>query len=374
MKFTLSSTALSNRLSSLAKVIVNKNSLQILECFLFEIKNGELRITASDSENVMSTKMALETYEGEGSFCVSNRTIMDAVRELPEQPLTFYIDLSNYNIEVTYLNGHYSFTGQTSESFPTMNPMGDGVTELVLNYKQFNAAIARSIFAAGQDELRPAMSGVLFDLNADGLSVVSTDGQKLVRSRILNVNKEEPTSFILPKKPATLLKNMTCKEDTQVVVKFDSRNAEITWADNELMCRLIEGRYPNYQAVIPTDNPNQITIDRKVLIGALRRVLPFANEATQVVRFRTDIGMLELSSEDIDFATSAKETIACDYNGRPMSIGFKGHSFAEILNNIEGNEVVIELADPSRAGVVLPAEQPENEHILMLILPVLLNN
>ncbi|MDY6205876.1 MAG: DNA polymerase III subunit beta [Prevotella sp.] len=374
MRFTLSSTALSSRLSALARVISNKSSLAILECFLFEVKGGKLYITASDSENVMTTMMPLDETDGDGSFCASSRTILDSVRELPEQPLVFNVDLNNFTIEVIYQNGVYKFTSLNADEFPRISPMTTYSAELSIEPSQLNAAITRSVFATGQDELRPVMGGVLFDLNQDGLSIVATDGHKLVRNQLLAIKNDTPTSFILPKKPASLLKGILGKDGENVIIRFDSRNAEIKWADSTLSCRLIEGRYPNYNAVIPTNNPNQITVDRKALLSVLRRVLPFASESTQIIRFRTEMGKLELSSEDIDFSTSAKETLTCDYSGQPMSIGFKGQNFAEILNNLESNEVVIELADPSRAGVVVPAEQAENENVLMLIMPALLNN
>ncbi|MBR3122833.1 MAG: DNA polymerase III subunit beta, partial [Prevotella sp.] len=232
----------------------------------------------------------------------------------------------------------------------------------------------RSLFATAQDELRPVMNGIYFDLTPEALAVVASDGHKLVRNKNFNIKSETPASFILPKKPATLLKNMLGKEQGDVTIKFDERTAEISFADGVLTCRLIEGRYPNYNSVIPQQNPNQLTIDRRSLIGALKRVLPFASESSQLVRFHLDAGRLELSSEDIDFATSAKEVVNCEYAGQSMNIGFKGSSLSEILNNLQGDEVVIELADPSRAGIILPAVQPENEDVLMLIMPMLLND
>jgi DNA polymerase-3 subunit beta len=218
------------------------------------------------------------------------------------------------------------------------------------------------------------MNGIFFDLTSESLAVVASDGHKLVRNKNFAVKSDSPASFILPKKPATLLKNVLAKDGGDVVIKFNDRSAEITFAEGSLSCRLIDGRYPNYNSVIPQNNPNQLTIDRRSLMGALRRVLPFASESSQLIRFHLEAGKLELSSEDIDFATSAKEVITCEYNGQSMNIGFKGSSLTEILNNLEGDEVVIELADPSRAGIIVPAEQPENEDVLMLIMPMLLND
>ena len=374
MRFTLSSSALNARLQSLAKVINSKNALPILDSFLFDVRNGQLKLTASDSENVMTTVMTLDEHDGEGSFAVPNRTILDAVKELPEQPLTFDVDTSNLTIKVLYQNGMYSFTAQHADEYPRTQPMPDGATVVTIDSAVLNDNISRSLFATAQDELRPVMNGIYFDLTADSLAIVASDGHKLVRNKNFTIKSDTPAAFILPKKPATLLKNILSKDGGDVVIKFDERNAEIQYAGGILSCRLIEGRYPNYNSVIPQNNPNLLTIDRRTLLGALRRVLPFASESSQLVRFHLEAGKLELTSEDVDFATSAKENITCDYTGQTMSIGFKGSSLSEILTNLDSDEVTIQLADPSRAGIIVPTTQPENEDVLMLIMPMLLND
>ncbi|MBR1428308.1 MAG: DNA polymerase III subunit beta [Prevotella sp.] len=374
MRFTLSSTALNSRLSTLSKVINSKNALPILDCFLFEVTNNTMTITASDSENVMKTTINLDDCDGEGKFAVNNRTILDAVKELPEQPLTIDVDTASMAIKVIYQNGLYNFTGQNADDYPSVLPMTDNATSLVLPNNVLADNITRSIFATATEELRPVMNGIYFDLTNEALAIVASDGHKLVRNKNFTVKSDNPTSFILPKKPATLLKNVLGKDGSDVVLRFDDRNADVTFGDTILQCRLIEGRYPNYNSVIPMNNPNQLTIDRKVLIGALRRVLPFASESSQLVRLHLESGKIEISSEDIDFATSAKEEIACDYTGSTMNIGFKGSSLNEILNNLSSEEVVLELADPSRPCLIIPSEQPENEDVLMLIMPMLLND
>jgi DNA polymerase-3 subunit beta len=374
MKFTVSSTALSSRLQTLARVINSKNSLPILDSFLFEVNNQQLTITASDSENVMRSTLQLDEVDGEGNFAVPNRTLLDAMKELPEQPLTFEVNTENLTIKIIYQNGLYNFTAQNGDEYPRSQQIPDNATVISIDSTVLNDNLTRSLFATAQDELRPVMNGIYFDLTADGLAVVASDGHKLVRNKNFNIKSETPAAFILPKKPATLLKNVLGKEQEEVVIKFDDRTAEISFAEDVLTCRLIEGRYPNYNSVIPQGNPNQLTIDRRSLIGALKRVLPFASESSQLVRFHLDAGRLELSSEDIDFATSAKEVVNCEYAGQAMNIGFKGSSLSEILNNLQGDEVIIELADPSRAGIILPAVQPENEDVLMLIMPMLLND
>ena len=374
MRFTLSSTALSSRLQTLARVINSKNSLPILDSFLFEVRNQQLFITASDSENVMRSVLALDQVDGEGNFAVPNRTLLDAMKELPEQPLTFDIDLNTLTIKIIYQNGLYNFTAQSADEYPRVQPIPDGATVITIDSQTLADNISRSIFATAQDELRPVMNGIYFDLTPNSLNVVASDGHKLVRNKNFTIKSENPAAFILPKKPATLLKNVLGKDGSDVVIKFDDRSAEISFADGVLFCRLIEGRYPNYNSVIPQNNPNQLNIDRRSLIGALKRVLPFASESSQLIRFHLEAGKLELSSEDIDFATSAKEVVTCEYAGQSMNIGFKGSSLSEILNNLQGDEVQIELADPSRAGIIVPAQQPENEDVLMLIMPMLLND
>lgn len=374
MRFTLSSTALNGRLQTLARVINSKNSLPILDSFLFEVRNQQLNITASDSENVMRSTLALDAADSEGSFAVPNRTLLDAMKELPEQPLTFEIDTVALTVKIIYQNGLYNFTAQNADEYPRTQPIPDGATVITMESQVLADNISRSIFATAQDELRPVMNGIYFDLTPECLNVVASDGHKLVRNKNFAIKSENPAAFILPKKPATLLKNVLGKDGGDVVIKFDDRSAEINFADGTLTCRLIEGRYPNYNSVIPQNNPNQLTIDRRSLIGALKRVLPFASESSQLIRFHLDAGKLELSSEDIDFATSAKEVITCEYAGQTMSIGFKGSSLSEILNNLQGDEVQVELADPSRAGIIVPVSQPENQDVLMLIMPMLLND
>lgn len=374
MRFSISSSALSSRLTTLAKVVNSKNSLPILDSFLFEVHNGELTITASDSENVMRTTLALDSCDGEGNFAVNNHTILDAVKELAEQPLAIDINYDEWKMYVTYQNGSYNFPVQNADEFPRAQAVSEGATTIVTNASILNDNITRSIFATAQDELRPVMNGIYFDLTADSLAIVASDGHKLGRNRNYSIKNDNAASFILPKKPANLLRTVLAKDENEVVVKFDERSAEISFADGVLTCRLIEGRYPNYNSVIPQDNPNKLTVDRKGLVGALRRVLPFASDSSQLIRFHVENGSLEVSAEDIDFSTSAKESVACDYDGQSMSIGFKGSSMVEILNNLESERVIVELADPSRAGVVVPEEQPENEEVLMLIMPMLLND
>ena len=375
MRFTVSSSALSSKLNMLAKVIGSKNSLPILDCFLFQVANGEMSITASDSDNVIKSTLALTDHDGEGEFCVPNRVILDALKELPEQPLHFDVDAAGeaVAIKIVYQNGLYNFTGQSAEEYPRTQSMNDACTTVSLPTEMLINNISRSIFATASDELRPVMNGIYFDLTADALAIVASDGHKLVRSKNFTIKSESPSAFNLPKKPASLLKNILSKDGDDAIIKFDDRSAEIQFTDGVMRCRLIDGRYPNYNSVIP-NNPNEVTVDRRGLQSALRRVLPFASESSQLIRFHIESGRFEVSSEDIDFSTSAKEQLSCEYNGSPISIGFKGSSLMEILSNLTSDNIIIQLADPSRAGIIVPAEQPENEDILMLIMPMLLND
>ena len=375
MRFTVSSSALSSKLNMLAKVIGSKNSLPILDCFLFQVANGEMSITASDSDNVIKSTLALTDHDGEGEFCVPNRVILDALKELPEQPLHFDVDADGeaVAIKIVYQNGLYNFTGQSAEEYPRTQSMNDACTTVSLPTEMLINNISRSLFATANDELRPVMNGIYFDLTADALAIVASDGHKLVRSKNFTIKSESPSAFNLPKKPASLLKNILSKDGDDAIIKFDDRSAEIQFTDGVMRCRLIDGRYPNYNSVIP-NNPNEVTVDRRGLQSALRRVLPFASESSQLIRFHIESGRFEVSSEDIDFSTSAKEQLSCEYNGSPISIGFKGSSLMEILSNLTSDNIIIQLADPSRAGIIVPAEQPENEDILMLIMPMLLND
>ena len=301
--------------------------------------------------------------------------MLNAVKELAEQPLIFEVNENDNSIKVIYQNGSYSIMGQSADDYPSMPQMPEGYTETQLPTSSLANNIQRTLFATASDELRMVMNGIYFDLKEDSMNLVASDGHKMVRNMLLACKTDVPASFILPKKPAGLLRNVLSTDDeSTVTIKFNNNAAEIVFTNGILSCRLIEGRYPNYASVIPTDNPNIVTIDRKSMLSALRRVQQFASESTQLVKLRLEMNNLQLTSEDIDFATSAQENVICEYGGVPMSIGFKGSVLVDILNNLSSEEVIIELADPSRAGVIRPAEQPENEDILMLIMPMLLND
>lgn len=374
MRFTLSCTALNSRLQTLAKVIDSKNSLSILESFLFQVHDGQIVITASSKENMMRTTLALDECNADGDFAIPSHTILDAVKELPEQPLTFDIDLDTYEVNVAYQNGQYQFTAQDAVEYPQREMIEGEASSFGINSRVLCDNIGRTLFAIDNNEIRPVMNGVYFDLTPESLAFVASDGHKLVRCRCYDIKSETPASFILPRKPATLLRNVLDKSDDEVQVRFNGNTAEFHFKKGFLACSLIEGTFPNYNAAIPTGNPNELIIDRKALLSAIGRVLPFASMSSQLIRFSLDNGNLELSSEDLDFARRAKENIICQYNGPAIQIGFRGDFFKEILNNITSDDVKIMLGDPSRAGIVLPTVQPENQDVLMLVMPLLLND
>lgn len=374
MRFTVSSTALSSKLNALAKVINSKNSLPILADFLFDIQDNVLYLTASDSENVINTQMELTESDANGRFAINNHDLLEAIKGFSEQPITFDVNLQDNIAKISYQNGLFSLPVENADEYPQSQPITEGINTIVMPSNVLADNINRSLFATAQDELRPVMNGIYFDFTPEHLAVVASDGHKLVRNKVFTVQSEQPASFILPKKPAGLLKNLLQKDGGDVEIKFNERNAEINYGDGRLSCRLIEGRYPNYNSVIPQNNTNTLTVDRLALLAALRRVQPFANDSSNLIRFHVEGSTLQLDAEDFDFSKTATERMICDYNGQPMSIGFKGSAFIEILTNFDCEEVIIQLADPSRAGLVIPSEQPEGQDVLMLMMPMLLND
>ena len=374
MRFTVSSTALSSKLVALSKVINSKNAMPILGDFVFDISGQTLQLTASDSENTMQTTVELIESEGEGRFAIGNHNLLEAVKGFSEQPITLDIDMQTNIAKINYQNGLFSLPIESADEFPVAQAVSEGASTIVISNLLLSENINRSIFATAQDELRPVMNGIYFDLTPDCLAIVASDGHKLVRNKIYSIKSDLPAAFILPKKPASLLKNLLGKDGGDVIIRFDDRNAEINYGDGIIQCRLIEGRYPNYNSVIPQNNTNELRVDRNALLAALRRVQPFANESSNLIRFHVEGSVLQLDAEDYDFSKTATERMTCDYNGQPMSIGFKGSSFIEVLNNFDCAEVLVQLADPSRAGLVLPSEQPENQDVLMLMMPMLIND
>ena len=374
MRFNVSSTSLSNRLQTISRVQSSKNALPILDCILFELSGSMLKMTASDSETTMVTTLEVMDADGEGKFAIGAKQLISSVKEISEQPITFNVDPNTFAIEINYQNGKYNLIGQNGYEFPEPTGMSDVSRHIAIDAQVMLNGITRCLFAAADDELRPQMNGVYFDMTTENITFVASDGHKLVRNRVLSVHADELSAFILPKKPALLLKTVLPKAEGDVVVRFDDRNAELQMTDYVISCRLIEGRYPNYNSVIPTDNPFRVTADRMAFISALRRVSVFASQSSALIKIHVDRGTLTVSAQDLDFSTSAEEHIMCEYDGMAMSIGFNGPFLLDVLNSITCNDVVLELADPSRAGVITPAEQEENEDLIMLLMPMMLKD
>ncbi|MDR1499653.1 MAG: DNA polymerase III subunit beta [Tannerellaceae bacterium] len=374
MKFDVSSTALLSRLQSISKVIASKNTLPILDCVLFELQENRLVITASDVDTRMVTSVDVLNAEGLGVFAITAKILLDPLKELPEQPLSFEINDENLEILIHFENGRYNFIGQRGDTYPQQKPLSGVNTAILIGAQKLLSGVSRSLFAAADDELRPVMNGVYFDIQRENLTIVASDGHKLARIRNLSIHSQEIASFILPKKPANLLKNVLAKETGEVKIEFDDNNAYISGPNFDMICRLIEGRYPNYNNVIPQGNPYKVTIDRISLLNALKRVSVFSNASSSLVKLHVTEGLLIISAQDIDFSTSAEEKIVCDFSGEDLKIGFKATFLIEILGNIASEHIVLELADPSRAGLIIPAENEKDEDLLMLLMPMMLND
>jgi len=374
MKFIVSSVSLSSHLQVVSRVLASKNTIPILDCFLFELQGNSLKITAADSETRVITSVGVSEVEGEGVFAIPAKNLLDSLKELPDQPITFDINDEDLNMFIYYENGKYNFIGLNGDEYPQAKPLKDGAAKIEISADNLLTGISRTLFATAEDELRPVMNGILFDISETEITFVASDGHKLVRFKNYAAKGNEKAAFILPKKPANLLKAVLPRETGGVTISFDDNNAYITMENMVVISRLIEGRYPNYNAVIPQDNPFVITIDRLLLLNALKRVVVFANPGSSLIKLQLSPNSIFISAQDIDYSTSADETVACVYDGEEISIGFKGTFLIEILSNIPSTEVVLQLADPSRAGLMLPAENEADEDLLMLLMPMMLND
>lgn len=375
MRFTISSTSLLAHLQSISRVIASKNAISILDNFLFELNDGKLNITASDSETTMKTFVEVNDFDTNGAFAISSKSILDVLREIPEQPINIEVNTENFEIKIEYLNGKLNLIGQNPMEYPKTPEIvkNDDTVEVSIPSSILLNGITKTIFATDNNEYRPTMNGIYFDFTKDDLTVVASNGHILVRSKTTKVKSDGKSAFILPKKPAVLLKNILPKEEDDVTVLFNSRNAVFTMSEYTLICRLTEGRFPNYNAVIPTNAPNKITIDRNTLFGALRRVSICSLQSGGLIRFTIgEKDSIKVSGQEIDFSSSAEEKVPCTYEGVPMEIGFNSSFLIEMLANISAEEVSIELIDQSRAGVITPTVQEENEDLLMLLTPMML--
>ena len=374
MKFIVSSLKLLKAVQSLSGVINSNNTLPILDDFLFNISDNELRITASDLETTMIVTIQPDLVEGAGEVTIPARLLIDILKNFPDIPVSFNIDEKTLAIEITTGEGRYKMVGHKSDEFPQIPVLEDQMS-LEIPADVLVCGFEKTVFATGNDEIRPVMTGVFMEMTANGLNFVATDAHKLVRYRRLDVKSEVAASFILPKKPINQLKNaLSGKADETVVVEFNKTNASFTMSGFKLVCRLIDGKYPNYEAVIPKANPNKLTIDRQLLLSAIRRVAIFSSKATHQIRFKIAGQELTLTAEDLDYYNEAKERLSCNYEGEDMEIGFNSRFFQEMLGNLNQPEILLEMSAPNRAGLITPVDnQNADEDILMLLMPVMLN-
>jgi DNA polymerase-3 subunit beta len=375
MKFVVSSTELLSHLQAISRVISSKNTLPILDNFLFNLSGNDLEITASDLESTLITRMKLENADGEGIIALPARILLDTLKEFSVQPLAFDIDLDTLAVVISSENGKFNVVGQNGIDFPALPSIKkEKKFSFTINADVMLSGINKTLFATADDELRPVMGGIFVETSTDNITFVASDAHKLVRYQRADAKADDIASFILPKKPASLLRNILPKEEGSVSVEFDDKNAFFNLNDYKVVCRLVEGNYPNYNSVIPKNNPRKITIDRVEFYNTLKRVSVFSNQASNLVKLQLKGNQMVVSAQDIDFSISAYERIKCQYEGDEIEIGFKSIFLLEILANIGSQDVVIELADPTRAGLFLPAEsENESEDLLMLLMPMMIN-
>ena len=375
MKFVVSTTDLLTHLSAISRVISSKNTMPILDNFLFQLTETGLTITASDIESTLITTMELDNTDGLGDIAIPARLLIDTLREFPEQPLTFQINPDTFGIEIFSENGKYSIVGQSGEDFPEFPKVDDeDAISVTSGPKVLLKGIEKTLFASADDELRPVMNGIFIELSPEHFGFVSSDAHKLVRYRRSDANSETEASFILPKKPAGLLRNLLPKEDNDVKLEFNNKNAIFTLTNYKLICRLVEGNYPSYNSVIPKNNPNKMVIDRLAFYNTVKRVSVFSNQASNLIKLNVNDNLLVISAQDIDFSISAVERLSCEYEGEEIEIGFKSTFLLEILSNISAGDIQLEMSDPSRAGLILPVETEEDsEDVLMLLMPMMIN-
>ena len=374
MKFIVSSLKLLKSLQALSGVIGSKNTLPILDDFLFHLEENQLKITSSDLDVTMTVCIVPDMVEGTGEVTIPARLLLEIMKNFPDVPITVSVDNNTLAVELIAGEGRYKLAGHKSDEFPQLPVMADtSVWEIPADV--LARGFEKTVFATGMDEIRPIMSGVLMEMTENYLTFVATDAHKLVRYRRMDVKSDVVASFIMPKKPINQLKSiLATMADEPVRIEFNKTNASYVFGDYVLICRLLEGRYPNYEAVIPKSNPNQLTIDRQTFLSAIRRVAVFSSKATHQVRFRITGQEIMLTAEDVDFYNEAKERLACSYTGDDMEIGFNSRFFQEMLGNFDSNEVKLEMSAPNRAGILTPVDNAnEAEDLLMLLMPVMLN-
>lgn len=372
MKFIVSSSYLLKQLSAINGVITTNPVVPILENFLFEINDGTLSVTASDLQTSMMTELEVEAKE-DGSIAIPAKILLETLRNLPEQPVTFSIDDSTYSIEINSDNGRYKLAGENATDFPKVPAVSDGYS-VNLSSDVLARALNNTIFATSNDELRPAMTGVFVKLDETNTTFVATDSHRLIRYRRVDVASDMGHSMIIPRKALNLLKTTLPQENTSVSIEFNASNAFFDFNNVKMICRLIDERYPDYENVIPVDNNNVMSIAKGELLGSLKRIAIYANKTTYQVRLKLIGSELQISAEDLDFSNEANERLSCEHDGEDIEIGFNAKFLIEMLGNIEADKISLRLSAPNRAGILLPDDKDENEDILMLVMPVMLNN
>ncbi len=372
MKFIVSSSALLKPIEQIAGVINPKSVLPILDYFLFDLKKGRLTISATDLETSMTTVINVES-NADGKIAVPSKIILETLKALPEQPLTFNADTETLNIEIVTDSGRYKLSGQKPDDFPKM-PKIESAATISVKAASLGNAITKTIFATGTDEMRQALTGVLFELKKDGINFVATDANRLVRFKNNAVKPAEEINFVIPKKALNLLKSsLPNTEDAIAKIDYNKSNAFFSFGDVNLICRLIDEKFPDYKAVIPTENPNKLLINRLEFLGSIRRISIFSNKSTHQVRLKMAGSSLTVSAEDLDFSNEAKEELGCTYDGVDMEIGFNARFLSDMLSALQSDDVVLNMSTPNRAGVLVPSSQNEGEEITMLVMPLMLN-
>lgn len=375
MKFVVSSAALSARLSTLGRVIVQKNTIPILDCFCVEIVGDKMVITASDNDTTIVTRLELNEADADVRFAVNAKTLQDAIKEIPEQPLSFYLNTETLELTVEYQNGQYKLMAQSAEQYPVPVFQEPDCIEVTVATPLLAAGLQRASVAAANDVLRPQLNCICFDIREHSLSMVASNGNHLAMTRVALPEMENEGVFLLNTRPASILRSILAKDSEESVkAVLGHRGARFETNDYSMTCRLVEGNYPNYRSVIPQNNTNVVTINRPALISVLRRVMVFANPSSVLIKFRLEANEMMVSSQDLDFGKSADENLLCEYNGNPMRIAFKGSTLLDLIQNIEGDEIKILLADPGRAGLIVPVEQKEEEEVVMLLMPSVYND
>ncbi|MEM9897112.1 MAG: DNA polymerase III subunit beta [Bacteroidota bacterium] len=372
MKFIVSSSYLLKQISAINGVITTNPVVPILENFLFEIADGTLTVTASDLQTSMITELEVEAKE-DGSIAVPARILLETLRNLPEQPVTFSIDNNTYSIEINSDNGRYKLAGENAADFPKIPTISDGYS-VNLSSDILARAVNNTIFATSNDELRPAMTGVFVKLDETNTTFVATDSHRLIRYRRVDVASDMGHSMIIPRKALTLLKATLPSDVTNVNLEFNASNAFFNFNQVKMICRLIDERFPDYENVIPLDNNNNVIVKKGEILGSLKRIAIYANKTTHQVRFKVTGSELMISAEDLDFSNEANERLACEHDGEDMEIGFNAKFLVEMLSNIDSDEVTFSLSAPNKAGIITPNDKDDEEDILMLIMPVMLSN